>query len=157
MSRDLDLLHPEFRLMVDRWLAHCKAINLELVVTCTWRSPAEQAQLYAQGRTAPGKIVTNAKPGQSMHNVTLGGQPASVHACCAAGKSYVHLRLTLHNLPAPAAAVRGEEEAGEGGDPTQAATPPDALTRAAEAKKLEEGYVGLVGTLAKPHRVAPGG
>ena len=78
MSRDLDLLHPEFRLMVDRWLAHCKAINLELVVTCTWRSPAEQAQLYAQGRTAPGKIVTNAKPGQSMHNVTLGGQPASL-------------------------------------------------------------------------------
>lgn len=27
--------------------------------------------LYAQGRTTPGKIVTNAKPGQSAHNFGL--------------------------------------------------------------------------------------
>ena len=31
----------------------------------TW---AEQDALYAQGRTVPGKIVTNAKGGQSWHN-----------------------------------------------------------------------------------------
>jgi hypothetical protein len=30
------------------------------------------------------------------------------------------LRLTLHNLPAPAAAVRGEEEAGSFGGPNLA-------------------------------------
>src|SRR3989304_316651 len=41
----------------------------EPFLTCTYRSPAEQAQLYAQGRTKPGKIVTYAKPGQSKHNV----------------------------------------------------------------------------------------
>lgn len=37
-------------------------------LTCVYRSNEEQAQLYAQGRTAKGKIVTNAKPGQSKHN-----------------------------------------------------------------------------------------
>jgi peptidoglycan L-alanyl-D-glutamate endopeptidase CwlK len=31
----------------------------------------EQAALYAQGRTTPGRIVTNAKPGQSAHNYGL--------------------------------------------------------------------------------------
>jgi len=33
-----------------------------------YRSIAQQNALYAQGRTAPGKIVTNAKGGQSNHN-----------------------------------------------------------------------------------------
>jgi len=31
----------------------------------------------AQGRTAPGKIVTRAKPGQSAHNATIDGKPAA--------------------------------------------------------------------------------
>ena len=43
----------------------------------------EQAALYAQGRTAPGNIVTKAKPGTSWHNfglafdvaVVVNGQP----------------------------------------------------------------------------------
>lgn len=33
-----------------------------------FRSIEEQDQLYAQGRTKPGRIVTNAKGGQSFHN-----------------------------------------------------------------------------------------
>lgn len=37
-------------------------------ITCTHRSKEEQAELYAQGRTKAGKVVTNAKPGQSNHN-----------------------------------------------------------------------------------------
>lgn len=32
------------------------------------RSHAEQAELYAQGRTKPGPIVTKARPGESNHN-----------------------------------------------------------------------------------------
>jgi peptidoglycan L-alanyl-D-glutamate endopeptidase CwlK len=32
------------------------------------RTYAEQQKLYDQGRTEPGKIVTNAKPGSSWHN-----------------------------------------------------------------------------------------
>ena len=37
-------------------------------LTCTYRSPDEQNQLYAQGRTEKGKIVTQAKGGESPHN-----------------------------------------------------------------------------------------
>jgi peptidoglycan L-alanyl-D-glutamate endopeptidase CwlK len=37
-------------------------------LTCTYRSNEEQTQLYALGRTVKGKIVTNAKAGQSKHN-----------------------------------------------------------------------------------------
>lgn len=35
----------------------------------TYRSFVEQAALYAQGRSKPGRKVTNAKPGHSYHNV----------------------------------------------------------------------------------------
>jgi peptidoglycan L-alanyl-D-glutamate endopeptidase CwlK len=43
------------------------AAGLFLLVTCTLRTAQEQAALYAQGRTAPGRVVTWAKPGQSLH------------------------------------------------------------------------------------------
>lgn len=36
-------------------------------ITEGYRSPERQAELYAQGRTAPGKIVTNAKQCESIH------------------------------------------------------------------------------------------
>lgn len=71
MSRSLDDLHPEIRVLADPFLADCKAAGLDLIVTCTLRSLFEQAALYAQGRTSPGGIVTNAKPGQSAHNFGL--------------------------------------------------------------------------------------
>lgn len=38
----------------------------------TYRPPEKQAQLYAQGRTKPGKIVTRAKPWQSAHQLYEG-------------------------------------------------------------------------------------
>lgn len=37
-------------------------------VTQGLRTWSEQAALYAQGRTTPGKVVTNAAPGYSYHN-----------------------------------------------------------------------------------------
>lgn len=57
--------------MVDDFLACARAAGLDLLVTCTYRSLDEQAALYAQGRTAPGRIVTRAQPGQSAHNYGL--------------------------------------------------------------------------------------
>lgn len=78
MSRSPDDLHLLVRPLFDRFLQLAKGEGIDVLVTCTWRSPAEQAALYAQGRTAPGRIVTNAKPGQSMHNVTVQGLPASL-------------------------------------------------------------------------------
>jgi peptidoglycan L-alanyl-D-glutamate endopeptidase CwlK len=41
--------------------------GIEILVTCTYRSPVDQDKLYAQGRTAPGRIVTNARAWQSLH------------------------------------------------------------------------------------------
>lgn len=48
-----------------------------MLITCTYRSNAEQDILYAQGRTAPGPRVTKARGGQSAHNYTLDGKPAA--------------------------------------------------------------------------------
>ena len=71
MSRSLDDLSPLVRPKVDAFLASVKAAGLDIIVTATLRSNAEQAALYAQGRTTPGAIVTNAKPGESAHNYGL--------------------------------------------------------------------------------------
>ena len=45
--------------------------DIQLRVTQGLRSWNEQAKLYEQGRTTPGKIVTNAAPGHSWHNFGL--------------------------------------------------------------------------------------
>lgn len=42
--------------------------ELTVFITCAYRSNEEQNILYAQGRTAEGHIVTNAKAGESPHN-----------------------------------------------------------------------------------------
>jgi peptidoglycan L-alanyl-D-glutamate endopeptidase CwlK len=69
----LQTVHPELRrriLQLDQLLtAQTPAIHLR--VTQALRTWPEQAALYARGRTAPGPIVTNAKPGASMHNYGL--------------------------------------------------------------------------------------
>lgn len=77
-SRKLTDLHPLMQPLVKRFLENVRAVNIELLVTCTYRSNAEQAALYAIGRTKPGKIVTRAKPGQSMHNTVLKNEPAAL-------------------------------------------------------------------------------
>lgn len=71
MSRDLNDLRPEVRPQVDAFLEQAKQDGIDLVVTCTLRSFEEQAALYAQGRTTPGRIVTRAQPGASAHNYGL--------------------------------------------------------------------------------------
>jgi len=42
-------------------------LNRDIIVVFGYRSPEQQQALYNQGRTSPGKIVTNAKSGQSAH------------------------------------------------------------------------------------------
>jgi hypothetical protein len=42
-----------------------------LTITDTYRTAEQQRDLYAKGRTKPGKTVTNAKPGESYHNYGL--------------------------------------------------------------------------------------
>jgi peptidoglycan LD-endopeptidase CwlK len=43
-------------------------LGLPIRITEGFRSIERQNELYAQGRTTPGQIVTNAKGGQSFHN-----------------------------------------------------------------------------------------
>lgn len=67
-SRSLDELLPPVKERVERFLKLCNDEGIDLLVTSTYRDFASQDALYAQGRTKPGKIVTNAKAGQSFHN-----------------------------------------------------------------------------------------
>lgn len=68
MSRLLTDLTPEMQVKVGVLLDLAHEAGLDLLIYCTYRTPEEQAALYAIGRTRPGKIVTMAKPGQSAHN-----------------------------------------------------------------------------------------
>jgi len=70
-SRSLMDLHPAVMAKCTAHIAACKNAGIDLLITCTYRSPEEQDALYAQGRTTPGAIVTNAKGGQSMHQYRL--------------------------------------------------------------------------------------
>lgn len=64
--------------MYARFAIAMTAANISFIVTCTYRNNEDQAALYAQGRSSPGRIVTNARPGQSEHNKTgADGKPAS--------------------------------------------------------------------------------
>lgn len=61
-------LYPDFLLRVVAVLNEMyKTHNYRMGVADGVRSFEKQRQLYAQGRTAPGPIVTNAKPGYSFH------------------------------------------------------------------------------------------
>jgi len=64
-------LHPEIRGKARRFLRRAKNAGLDLRITSSYRTFAEQNALYAQGRTAPGNIVTYARGGQSYHNYAL--------------------------------------------------------------------------------------
>lgn len=85
-------LHPDLRAKCREFLARCAAAGLAVRVLYTYRSAAEQDKLYAQGRTAPGRRVTNLRGGASKHNATLDGKPAARafdFGCFTPGGKYV--------------------------------------------------------------------
>jgi len=67
-SRNIDDLLPVVKEKVKKFVALCKGDGIELLITSTYRDHESQNALYAQGRTEPGRVVTNAKGGQSFHN-----------------------------------------------------------------------------------------
>ena len=67
-SRSLDELIPQAKERVEHFLSLCKENDIDLLVTSTYRDQESQNALYAQGRTTVGKVVTNAKAGESWHN-----------------------------------------------------------------------------------------
>lgn len=68
MSRDVSLLLPEVHDKANELLARCALEGIILGIVQTYRTFDEQAAIYAQGRTAPGPIVTHSPPGYSWHN-----------------------------------------------------------------------------------------
>ena len=67
----LDLLAPVVRNAAIVALANANADGHTVKCFESYRSPQRQNYLYAQGRTAPGAKVTNAKAWQSFHQYSL--------------------------------------------------------------------------------------
>ncbi|CAM2950401.1 M15 family metallopeptidase [Paenibacillus sediminis] len=61
-------LHPVVLSATQRLIERTYARGIPIVITQGLRTIAEQDALYAQGRTKPGAIVTNARGGESFHN-----------------------------------------------------------------------------------------
>lgn len=80
----IDKLHPSIQPMARQTLSDAWEQGVSLTVTQGLRTMEEQQALYDQGRTKPGAIVTNARPGDSWHNHGLafdvaifdGGKPS---------------------------------------------------------------------------------
>ena len=66
-SRDFDKLRPRTREKAIAFQTACREAGLPVLIYQTLRDAEYQDQLYAQGRTKPGKVVTNAKGGSSFH------------------------------------------------------------------------------------------
>jgi len=74
-ERNIATLHPDLQPRAVAFISAAKNLaaqrGLDVKCICGLRSFDEQAALYAKGRTAPGKIVTKAPAGHSMHNFGL--------------------------------------------------------------------------------------
>jgi peptidoglycan L-alanyl-D-glutamate endopeptidase CwlK len=56
--REISELREGARSACKAFLSACESAGLDVFITETYRSQARQDELYAQGRTAPGQIVT---------------------------------------------------------------------------------------------------
>ena len=77
-ERAIKTLDPSVQDLFRELLRRLEKVNEDVLVTDPYRTKAEQDSLYAQGRTAPGEIVTNAKGGDSYHNYGLAADLAPV-------------------------------------------------------------------------------
>ena len=71
MSRRIEDLHPIVQPKCRLFIEHCADAGIDVLITSTLRTFAEQDALYAKGRTLPGPKVTAAKAGESFHNYGL--------------------------------------------------------------------------------------
>jgi peptidoglycan L-alanyl-D-glutamate endopeptidase CwlK len=74
-QKNLDTLLPKVKPVMEAFVIeakkHFQEKGVDCIVICGTRTYAEQDRLYAQGRTAPGNIVTKARGGESRHNFGL--------------------------------------------------------------------------------------
>ncbi|MNN28766.1 Peptidoglycan L-alanyl-D-glutamate endopeptidase CwlK precursor [compost metagenome] len=71
-AKKLTGVHPKVVYYVEKTVEKAYIEGIYVLITQGLRTIAEQDALYAQGRTTPGSIVTNAKGGTSFHNYGLG-------------------------------------------------------------------------------------
>ncbi|MGH2667446.1 M15 family metallopeptidase [Flavobacterium sp.] len=70
-KQKINRLHPSIQAEVITIVNECNTAlkgKAKIRITQGFRTFEEQNLLYNQGRTHPGKKITNAKPGQSIHN-----------------------------------------------------------------------------------------
>jgi peptidoglycan L-alanyl-D-glutamate endopeptidase CwlK len=67
-EKTIATLHPDAQPYARALVQKAAAVGITIKVISGLRTFEEQDALYAQGRTAPGPKVTNAKGGQSNHN-----------------------------------------------------------------------------------------
>ena len=67
-SRKISDLLPVVQTKANAFVAACAAQGIDVIITSTYRDFESQTAIYNQGRTTPGKKVTNAKAGESYHN-----------------------------------------------------------------------------------------
>lgn len=67
MGRGIEKLHPELIPVCHEFVRRCKAAGLNVLVTETFRTRSEQDAIYAQGRTEPGPVISNAPYPKSPH------------------------------------------------------------------------------------------
>jgi len=68
---DTKNLHPLIKTLMDKFLVECSKKGISVSITQGFRTIQYQNELYNQGRTRPGAIVTNCKGGLSPHNYGL--------------------------------------------------------------------------------------
>lgn len=64
-------VHPLVATKARQLIEQAYREGINVIITQGLRTVEEQNELYAQGRTKPGKIVTNARGGYSYHNFGL--------------------------------------------------------------------------------------
>lgn len=64
----LAAVYPELATKIRQIAEQLASEGIYIRVTAGLRTVEEQDSLYAQGRTSPGQVVTNARGGQSYHN-----------------------------------------------------------------------------------------
>jgi len=67
-SRKVEDLHPKVADLCRKFINACDKEGINVLITSTYRDHESQDALYAQGRTTPGRKVTNARAGSSWHN-----------------------------------------------------------------------------------------
>ena len=85
--RDITLCHPRLQKLATELIQKCSAQGLQIKIGETLRTRWEQDTLYAQGRTTPGSIVTNA-PGSSYSSYHQWGTAFDIYRADGRGAYY---------------------------------------------------------------------